>query len=328
MHNRVLAIIISGVFAGAGMAQTASPAAPATPAAAAPAGKLQFEVATIKPAPPLNPQMIAAGKMHVGANIDEARADFGFMALADLIQYAYKLKQHQLVVPDWAKTERFDILAKMPEGTNKDQVPEMMQALLVERFGLTFHKESREQSVYALVVGKGGSKLKESSKEDEKPPADEKGANTIQMGGAQMRQSGNSVVVTSKNQPGKMTMTMADGKMQFKGTRMKMDGLTELLTRFSGKPVVDMTDLKGEYDIALEVSMSEVMAMAQKMGVGPVGMMGGAPAADSGRPADAATEPTGSVFTSVQAMGLKLEPRKAPVDTIIVDKLEKAPTEN
>jgi uncharacterized protein (TIGR03435 family) len=57
-------------------------------------------------------------------------------------------------------------------------------------------------------------------------------------------------------------------------------------------------------------------------------MMGGAPAADSGRPADAATEPTGSVFTSVQAMGLKLEPRKAPVDTVIVDKLEKAPTEN
>src|SRR5690349_23045617 len=75
--------------------------------------KAQFEVATVKPAPPINPQAVAAGKMHVGMNIEGSRVDIGYMSLADLTQYAYKLKQHQLVIPDWAKNQRFDILGKM-----------------------------------------------------------------------------------------------------------------------------------------------------------------------------------------------------------------------
>jgi uncharacterized protein (TIGR03435 family) len=56
---------------------------------------------------------------------------------------------------------------------------------------------------------------------------------------------------------------------------------------------------------------------------------GGAPGGDA-RPADAASDPSagGSIFTSIQALGLKLEPRKTPFDTMIVDKLEKTPTEN
>ena len=77
--------------------------------------------------------------------------------------------------------------------------------------------------------------------------------------------------------------------------------------------------------------MSEMLVMAQKAGVNVPGMMGAPPAgADAGRPADAASDPTasGSLFASIQQLGLKLESRKAPVDTIVVDKLEKMPTEN
>ena len=138
-------------------------------AAQTPAAKAQFEVATVKAAPPLNPQAMAAGKMHVGMNIEGSRVDMGFMSLADLTQYAYKLKQHQVVMPEWAKNQRFDILAKMPEGATKEQVPEMVQSLLTERFGLTFHKESREQNVYGLLVAKGGHKLKESATRPKRP---------------------------------------------------------------------------------------------------------------------------------------------------------------
>src|SRR4051812_23596666 len=165
-----------------------------------PAPKAQFEVATVKPAPPLNPQAMAAGKMHVGMNIEGSRVDIGFMSLADLTQYAYKLKQHQIVIPDWAKNQRFDILAKMPEGATKEQVPEMVQGLLAERFGLTFHKESREQNVYGLMVAKGGHRLKESSTEPEAPPPadDDKKGNVMSFGGGQMRQSGNTMTITSK----------------------------------------------------------------------------------------------------------------------------------
>jgi uncharacterized protein (TIGR03435 family) len=302
-------------------------------AAQTPAAKMQFEVATVKAAPPLNPQAMAAGKMHVGMNIEGSRVDMGFMSLADLTQYAYKLKQHQVVIPDWAKNQRFDILAKMPEGATKEQVPEMVQSLLTERFGLTFHKESREQNVYGLLVAKGGHKLKESAEEPAAPPAaDDKSAPLMSFGGGQVRQSGNSFTVTSKEMEGKVKMTMVDGKMRMEITQAKMERVAEMVTRFVGKPVVDMTELTGKYDVAIELSMQELMNVARTAGIAVPGMMpgGGAAPGGEGRPADAASDPSaaGSILTSLQSLGLRLESRKTPFDTMIVDKLEKAPTEN
>src|SRR3954468_11632842 len=230
MRNRFTTLFV--VAAGVAMAQ-------------APAVKPQFEVATIKLAPPLNPAMAAAGKMHIGMNVDAARVDIGYLSLNDLIMAAYKVKQHQVTGPDWMKNQRFDILAKMPEGATKEQVPEMLQGLLSERFGLTFHKEMKEQSVYGLVVAKGGPKLKESSTEEEPAPKpDEKGGNTINFGGGQIRQSGNTVVVKRNDDPGTSKMTMADGKMRMESSKVKMDVFAEGLSRFVGKPVVDMTELK------------------------------------------------------------------------------------
>ena len=73
-----------------------------------------------------------AGKMHVGMKVDAARVDIGYLSLADLIMTAYKVKAHQVVGPDWMRTDRFDILAKMPEGATKEQVPEMLQGLLAD----------------------------------------------------------------------------------------------------------------------------------------------------------------------------------------------------
>src|ERR1700761_4640437 len=138
----------SALFAaGIAFAQTAAPS---------------FEVATIKPAPPLDPAKIAAGKLHIGMKIDAGRVDIGFMSIADLIRTAYEVKSYQVSGPDWMNTERFEILAKIPEGGAKEQVPGMLKTLLQERFKLAVHKESKDHSVYALVVGKGGSKLKES----------------------------------------------------------------------------------------------------------------------------------------------------------------------
>ena len=108
-----------------------------------------------------------------------------------------------------------------------------------------------------------------------------------------------------------------------------MAQLCDMLSRFVDKPVVDMTELKGSYDVTLEISMSEIQNIARSAGMGMPGM---APAGggDAGRPADAASDPTtsGSIFASVQQMGLKLESRKAPIETIVIDKLEKLPTEN
>src|SRR5215469_1856057 len=66
-----------------------------------------FEVASVKPAPPLDPAKIMAGKMHIGMSVDTARVDIGNLSLADLIRIAYKIKTYQLNGPDWMTSTRF-----------------------------------------------------------------------------------------------------------------------------------------------------------------------------------------------------------------------------
>jgi len=134
---------------------------------------VEFEVASIKPAQPITSQL-SSGKFHIGMQVDGARVDIGSMPLAALLPLAFKVMQYQIAGPAWLSSEmmsaeRFDIMGKMPEGAKQDQVPEMLQALLADRFKLTFHRETREHAVYALVVAKGGPKLQESGPEPEVP---------------------------------------------------------------------------------------------------------------------------------------------------------------
>jgi uncharacterized protein (TIGR03435 family) len=108
--------------------------------------------------------------------------------------------------------------------------------------------------------------------------------------------------------------------------KMPMDGLVELLSRMVDKPIVDMTELKGKYKVALDLTMADMMAMARNAGAM---VPGAAPGGDSKSPADAASDPAGgSVFTTVAQLGLKLEQKKLPIELLVVDKVEKTPTEN
>jgi uncharacterized protein (TIGR03435 family) len=76
---------------------------------------------------------------------------------------AYDIKTYQVNGPVWLNTERYDIVARVPAGATKEQVNVMWQKLLTERFGVVLHHESREFQVEELVIGKGGSKLKETT---------------------------------------------------------------------------------------------------------------------------------------------------------------------
>jgi len=300
---------------------------------------LAFEVATIKPAQPINPAQIAAGKLHVGMKIEAGRVDIGFMSIADLIRTAYEVRPYQVSGPDWINTERFDILAKIPEGGTKEQVPAMLKALLQERFKLAVHKESKDHSVYALIVGKGGSKLKESPADE--PAAPEAGAAPAGRGGVVIEANGNSMRVNQNADGRGATITRAgggtmkmgmgpDGTMHMEASKVAMPQFAEMISRFVDKPVADETGLKGNYQIALDLSMADLMRVAQKAGMAIPAVGAGAPAAAAAGVADAASDPGagGTVFTAVQALGLKLEPKKEAVDTYIVDHVEKTPSEN
>jgi uncharacterized protein (TIGR03435 family) len=320
--------LLRGIGAGIALTAAALAQSPATPA------PRSFEVATIKPAPPLTPELVASGKLHAGMSVDGARVDIGFFALADLIRTAYKIKSYQLSGPDWLNAQRFDILAKMPEGATKDDVPQMLQALLAERFKLTFHRDTKEHSVYALVVAKGGLKMKAAAEDPETPPPADDGKKSgfmVGTGSNQMRVSPNSdgkgATMTGPN--GKTKMSMGpNGVMHMEFEKMPMDGLLEMVGRFVDKPVVDMTELKGKYEVAFDLTMDDMKAMAAKAGVaGMMGMpMGGG---DAGKaPADIASDPSSSIYTSLTQMGLKLESRKAPMEILVIDRVEKMPTEN
>jgi len=311
--------------------------------AQAPAAAPEFEVASIKPAPPIEPQKIMAGTVHVGMSVDAARVDIGNLSLADLIRIAYRMKPYQVAGPDWMGSQRFDILAKMPEGGSKDKVPEMLQALLADRFKLTSHRESKEHSVYALVVGKNGPKLKPAEPDAAAPPpaADAaappaKGAMVLGSGESQLRvepnRDGRGATVASP-QFGQMKVSMGEGgMMRMEFAKLSMPALADTLSRFTDRPVIDMTELSGSYQVPLDLSMDE-MRNVMRAAAASAGMMMPGPRAGRGEavssPADAASTPGGSsIFSAIQQLGLKLEPRKLPIETIAIDHLEKTPTEN
>src|SRR5215831_9452600 len=135
-----------------------------------PAAAPVFEVATIKQSPPFNPAAVASGGFRAGMSVDGSRVDIRFLSMADLIRTAYKVKTYQVSgIENTMNSDRWEIQAKMPEGATKEQVPEMLQALLADRFKLKIHRDSKELPVYALVPGKGGAKLVESDPDKPSP---------------------------------------------------------------------------------------------------------------------------------------------------------------
>jgi uncharacterized protein (TIGR03435 family) len=311
--------------------------------------KPAFEVATIKPAPPMDMAKVAAalqagGKMPIGANVEFLRAEYLYLDLRSLMSYAYGVKPYQITGPDWMATTRFDIVAKMPEGSKKEDAPKMLQTLLEERFKLTTHRTSAEHPVLALVIGKGGPKLKASA---EKPVAIDESA-PLKPGELKMDGSDGPVRVRADPKTGSSVIDMGlRGKMSFKldparGTlhldfsMTTMTGFADMVTQLfaqlggtGGRQVVDMTGIKGNYDATVDLGLAEIIAMARAAGADiPVGAPGGAGGQGN---VPVASDPGGggtSLTDAVQSMGLKLESRKATVDQLIVDHIEKTPTEN
>jgi uncharacterized protein (TIGR03435 family) len=294
-----------------------------------------FEVASVKPAPPPS-----GNNMFVRMGGDAGRLDYANVALKDIIRMAYRVRGYQVSGPDWLESTRFDIVAKLPEGSTREQIPEMLQALLAERFKLTVHREKKELPVFALLVGKGGPKMKEV----EPLPAPGPGGLGPAPGGPVPGPGG---PVPGPGTPGpgmggvrtfggpagapRGMVQIGAGSLDLKA--MPVGNFCELLSRMMDRPVIDMTELKGVYDFKLKYSPESggrsMQRMAMAAGLPPGGPgPGGAPAGASpeGGP-DSSGGP--SIFTAVQEqLGLKLEGRKAPVDVIVVDHVEKVPTEN
>jgi uncharacterized protein (TIGR03435 family) len=322
--------ILSGTLVLA-LCSIAPQAALAQTPAAATGTALAFEVASIKQAPQITPAMMMSGKIHVGMKIDAARVDIGYWTVMQLICEAYKLKAYQVSGPDWLKnlqSEHFDVVATMPAGATKEQVPQMLQALLADRFKLAVHNDSKEANVYALVVAKGGLKIKESTPPP--PPTDDDAAKAASTGSnsVAIKTTSNGATVSSgTGETQKMSMAPDGKSMRMEISNVTISKLADGLAPMLDLPLVDMTGTTARYDVVLDLSMADMMNAARAAGANVPGPPPSASA--SANPADAASDPGGgSIFTAIQSLGMKLEKRKVPLTGIVVDKVEKMPTEN
>ncbi len=278
--------------------------------------RLAFEVATIKESEPVS-AMNGRVSIRIGVRNDGAIVTYSRMTLKGLVQNAYSVKDYQVTGAPWMDTVYYDISAKMPDGANKDQAPEMLQTLLKERFHVALHRETKEHPVFAIVVAKGGPKLK---------PAE----------AAQDAGPGAAAAPKSLDGPGRgappegaMTIRMSSAGGEVEGRAMTLPRFAEMISRYLERPAVDETGIQGKYDFKLEISPEEMRnASIMKAGMamafsahGPMpGGDGGAPPPQEGGGA--------SILQSIQAYGLKLEPKKAPMETIIIDSADKTPAEN
>jgi uncharacterized protein (TIGR03435 family) len=248
--------------------------------------------------------------------------EIGYMTLATLVSTAYRLKAYQVSGPDWIKTQGYSVSAKIPAGASREQVPEMLQTLLADRFKLTIHREKKEQSVFALIVGKDGLKLKETTPDPE--PSEGNGGTNTEGGGQAM-------TFRAGGRGGGTSFGGASNGMMHIDRKMTLAQLGTLLSTFVDRPILDMTDAKATYQVTIDIPIA-AMFQAGRANIVMNGesVSGGQNSEAMQSAIDKLSDESGgaTIFTAVQKIGLKLEPRKASVDFVVVDRAEKSPTEN
>ena len=305
--------------------------------------KLEFEVASIKPSAPPGRGVIRKDSPGGPGSGDPGRVTYTFSTIRDLMVDAYGVKRYQVSGgPKWLDSEPFDIVAKVPGGATKEQVKVMLQNLLSERFKLTLHRETKELPMYALVVGAKGPKLKDSNFTDSQPkegrgeagapaaapppplrPSLEKSRIKIGPDGCP------ETPPMAGGRAGNFMMMTPNGECMISNGQT-MDGLARQLSNRFDRPVIDQTGLKGQYDLRLRFDPSSMPGgrggtiMMIKDGPGP-----GPASADPANRIAPDGDPPPSIFNALQQqLGLKLEAGKGTVELLVIDHVEKTPTEN
>jgi uncharacterized protein (TIGR03435 family) len=182
-----------------------------------------FEVASVRRSTPET----SSGARSTGAiprQQEPGRINYLNVKLKSVIALAYRVPSDQVAGPQWLDDERYDIVATLPAGTPQEQVPDMLQDLLKDRFDMALHEETRPRPGYVLVADKNAPKFR---------PAKE----------------GES-----------MGFTVGSERIDFTNTTLA--GLAAALSTFMGRPVADETGIQGRFDIALNVSMEDVRSGA------------------------------------------------------------------
>jgi uncharacterized protein (TIGR03435 family) len=253
----------------------------------------EFEVAAVKPFTP-NPDGTWSVRTEGGPGTsDPSRIRYVNPTLKILLATAYGVGYSVISGPAWLDSERCIIEATIRPGSTKEQVNQMLQNLLLDRFKMTLHRETRRVPLYELTVVKKGPKLVEFV-ENAPGPADGKLSATEKDGFVRIR-------------PGPLPLMFeARGISHAWGAGETVAELVNYLSSVLKAPVVDMTGLTGKYDYNLEYSGSPLNATTDNI-----------------------ADPAPDFVTAVKdQLGLKLESKKGTIDLLVIDHIEKNPTPN
>lgn len=309
--------------------------------------QMTFEVASVKPSAPMSmgPGRFMMGSRGGPGTSDPGHVTYNNLTLKSLVVTAFGVKNYQISGPSWMDSERFDITAKVPAGATKDQIKFMLQNLLKERFHMQVHRETKDLPMYAMTVGKSGPKMKESPPE-EPEPADAPKASGPEDGPPKLPAMGRLKMggdglpeLPAGFGPKKgcimmMMMSPAGPRSHMQCKQRTMSDLAEQLSNQLDRPVTDLTGLTAKYDFNLDFAPDEnrmPMMMPPGGGMATVARDGGpgpGPGPDGGPKAnDTPTAPPLPAAIQEQ-LGLKLDAKKGPVALVVVDKIDKEPTEN
>jgi uncharacterized protein (TIGR03435 family) len=218
--------------------------------------------------------------------------------LKNALQYAFGLPDFQYVAPSWMDERIFDIVVKIPAGTNREQFRLMLQNLLIERFKIVLHHEQRSTDVYDLTSAKGGIKMKPSPYGNDVPWAHP----------VLKRDAENIPLLPEDAGPYSWfgPFPASGGQVGALSTRGSIQDLVTNLSRNLKLPITDKTGLNGNFVYRLHYRPLDY-------------------------PADAAAQlgPAPDPFDALEnQLGLKLEKRKGSIDVLVIDSAEKAPIEN
>jgi uncharacterized protein (TIGR03435 family) len=270
----------------------------------------RYDVASIKPFKP------AGMMMQMGMRMNPDGISATGLSLSMLLHQTFGVSDDRIQnEPEWARSDRFDIDAKVaPSDAPKlkdldlDQRWAMMLPVLQDRFALKFHRETKDVEVYTLVVAKGGARLQAA-----KPPI----AGELQpMDGLE----GKGGPATPNGAPsgiggmGRSMMRISPQGMTLDGQGATMEQLVHTIAQQMGSTVVDKTGLTGTYDYTL--------TWMPERGAGPMMRTpDGGPPPSGGESATTETGP--SLFSALQdQLGLKLVAQKVQMDVIVIDHIE------
>jgi uncharacterized protein (TIGR03435 family) len=172
---------------------------------AQPAAKPTFEVASVKPS--------TATDNHSSSHSNNGRITMDNLTIKQIILAAYRIQNHQYVGPAWLENERYNIDAKAESKVEYPDLMAMLQNLLAERFQLVVHHESKSVPGYALVVTKGGLKVR---------PAEGEGS------------------------------SMNSNNTKLTATHVNTDRIGKFVSNVLGQPVEDETGVKDSFSFVLE----------------------------------------------------------------------------